>query len=80
MRASNVQDPLCEIDPDSTTLARIREGLPEGVAREIERRKREGIPYYISRNGVVEIVMPDGSIHPVERRPGTPLSEPPTIK
>ena len=80
MRASNVQDPRCDSDPDGATLARIRDGLPEGVRREIERRDREGIPYYIARNGVVEVVMPDGSIHAVERKPGTPLSEPPTLK
>ena len=59
---------------------RLHKGIPEGVRLEIERRKREGIPYYIARNGVVEIVMPDGSIHPVERRPGSPLSQPPTLK
>ena len=59
---------------------RLCHGLPEGVRREIERRERDGIPYYIARNGVVEVVMPDGSIHPVERRACSPLSEPPTLK
>lgn len=62
-----------ELSPSRVYLeemqAKLRQGLPEGVRREIERRKRVGIPYYIARNGAVEVVMPDGSIHPVERRP-----------
>jgi hypothetical protein len=49
--------------------ARVRAGLPEGVRQEIERRTREKMPYYIARNGVVEVVMPDGTARPVGRRP-----------
>lgn len=49
---------------------KISAGLPEGVRREIARRKEQGIPHYISRNGIVEVVLPDGTIHPVEPQPG----------
>ncbi|MEK6674228.1 MAG: hypothetical protein AABZ47_01080 [Planctomycetota bacterium] len=42
-------------------LARIREGLVEGIRQEVERRRRLGIPLYIDRDGQVVAVMADGS-------------------
>lgn len=39
-------------------LDQICEGLQEGIRREIERRKRLGIPYYIAKNGEVVCITP----------------------
>jgi hypothetical protein len=42
-------------------LARIREGLTEGIRREVERCRKLGIPLCVARNGKVEAIMPEDS-------------------
>ena len=49
-----------KVDLDAI-LDRIREGIVEGIGEEIERRRRLHIPFYVSINGRVQLVMADGT-------------------
>lgn len=50
-------------------LRKIREGFVLAINREVERCRVAGLPIYVARDGQIEMVMPDGTTRPVERRP-----------
>jgi len=63
--------PRSNIDPHviDELLTKIREGFVMAIEREVKRCRQAGLPLYISRGETVEVLMPDGTIHPVDRRP-----------
>jgi len=41
-------------------ITTIEQGLKEGIRREVESRRRQGLPLVVSNSGKVEIVQPTG--------------------
>ena len=53
-----------KVDPEflERRLDQIIEGLREGIRREVERLRREGLPIYVQENGkIVDLNAPDAS-------------------
>lgn len=47
-----------QCEPMQRRLEAIREGLTEGVRREVERLEKLGLPIYVGENGKIVVIEP----------------------